>query len=79
MQLKFSVVAVLLYDPVTISGRPQIVLVVNEAAVGRIRNDLPITETIDHGAIGIELDERWGLLRDLRRLSVMLFRLTMNT
>src|SRR5580692_11829346 len=68
LQLKFSVVAVLLYDPVTIAGRPQIVLVVNEAAVGRIRNDLPITETIDHGAIGIELDERWGLLRDLRLL-----------
>jgi hypothetical protein len=47
-------VTVVLDDSIAITCSPEIVLIVNGAAVRDIENDFPITEGIHHIAIGIE-------------------------
>jgi hypothetical protein len=58
-------VTVFLDDSIAIAGRPKIVLIVNGAAVGNIRNDFPIAKAIHYIAVGIEFNVRWRLLRNL--------------
>jgi hypothetical protein len=57
-------VAVFLDDSIAIACRPKIVLIVNGAAVGDIRNDFPIAKAIHYIAVGIEFNVRWRLLRN---------------
>src|ERR1700690_3986115 len=60
--------AVFLDDSVAIARRPEIVLIVNGAAVRDIRNDFPIAKAVHHIAVGIEFDIRRRLLRNFRFL-----------
>jgi len=55
-------VTVFLDNSISIAGRPKIVLIVNGAAVGDIRNDFPVAEAIHHIAFGIEFNVGWRLL-----------------
>jgi hypothetical protein len=57
-------VTIFLDDSITIAGSPKIVLMVDGAAMGDIRNDFPVAKAIHHIAVGIEFDVRWRLLRD---------------
>ena len=59
---QFSVVTVFLDDSIAIACRPEIVLIVDGAPVGDIRNDFPVTEAIHHIAFGIEFNVGWRLL-----------------
>jgi hypothetical protein len=61
-------VTVLLDDSIATAGHPKIVLIVNGAAVGDIRDDFPVAETVHHIAVGIEFDVRRSLLRNFRFL-----------
>ena len=63
---QLSVVTVFLDDSIAIAGCPKIILIIDFAAVGDIRNDIPVAEAIHHISVGIEFDVRWRLLRDLR-------------
>src|SRR6202162_1002392 len=65
---QFSVVTVFLNDSIAIAGCPKIALVVDDAAVGDIRNLFPVAEAIHYVAVGIEFDVRRGLLRNFRFL-----------
>jgi hypothetical protein len=62
-------VTVFLDDSIAIASRPKIVLIVNDAAVGCIRNDVPVAEAIHNIAVGIEFDVRWRLLCNFRLLA----------
>jgi hypothetical protein len=57
-------VTVFLDDSIAIAGRPKIVLIVNRAALGDIRNDFPIAKAIHYIAVRIKLNVRWCLLRN---------------
>ena len=59
---------VFLDDSIAVASSPKIILIVNGAAVGDIRNDFPVAKAIHHIAVGIEFDVRWRLLRNLRFL-----------
>jgi hypothetical protein len=61
-------VTVFLDDSIAIAGGPKIVLIVDEAAVGNIRNDFPVAKAIHYIAVGIEFDIGWRLLRNFRFL-----------
>src|SRR5271156_168829 len=65
---QFPVVTVFLNDSIAIAGGPKIVLVVDDAAVGDVRNSVPVAEAIHHITVGIEFDVRWGLPRNFRFL-----------
>jgi hypothetical protein len=54
--------------PSPITGGPEIVLIVNGAAVGDIRNDFPVAKAIHHVAVGIEFNVGWRLLCNFRFL-----------
>ena len=60
--------AVFLDDSISIAGCPKIVLIVDDAAVGDIRNDFPVAKAIHYIAVRIEFDVRWRLLRNFRFL-----------
>ena len=47
---------VFLDDSIAIASRPEIVLIVDGAAVGDIGNDFPVAEAIHYIAVGIEFD-----------------------
>jgi hypothetical protein len=47
---------VFLNDSIAIAGRPKIVVIVDDAAVGDIRNDLRVAEAIHYIAVGIEFN-----------------------
>ena len=59
---------VFLNDSIAVAGCPKIVLVVDGAAVGDIRDDIPVAEAIYYIAVGTEFDERGHLLRNFRFL-----------
>jgi hypothetical protein len=61
---QLSVVTVFLDNSIAIAGRPKIVLIVDDAAVGDIRNDFPVAEAIHYIAVGIEFNVRRRLLRN---------------
>jgi hypothetical protein len=63
---QLSVVTVFLDDSIAIAGCPKIILIIDFAAVGDIRNDFPVAEAIHYIAVGIEFDVRWRLLRNFR-------------
>src|SRR6202021_1119816 len=65
---QFSVVTVFLNDSIAIAGGPEIVLIVDDAPVGDIRNLSPVAEAIHYVAVGIEFDVRRGLLHNFRFL-----------
>ena len=65
---QLSVVAVFLNDSVAVAGGPEIVFVVDYAAVSRVRHRFPVAEGIHNLAIGIELDERRSLPGDFSLL-----------
>src|SRR5580704_6913254 len=65
---QLSVVAVFLKDSVAVAGSPEIVFVVDYAAVSRVRHRFPVAEAVHDFAIGIELDERRGLPGDVSLL-----------
>jgi hypothetical protein len=62
------VVTVFLNDSVAVAGGPEIVFVVDDAAVGGVRSCLPVAEAVHNLAIGIELNERWSLPGDFSLL-----------
>jgi hypothetical protein len=63
-----SVVAVFLNDSVAVTGGPEVVFVVDCAAVGRVRNCLPVAEAVHNLSIGVELNKRRSLLGDFSLL-----------
>src|ERR1022692_4191528 len=65
---QFSIVTVFLDDSIAIACSPKIVLIVNGAAVGNIRNDFPVAKAIHHIAVGIEFNVGWRLLCNFRFL-----------
>jgi hypothetical protein len=56
-----SLVTVFLNDAVAVASGPEIVFVVDSAAVGRVRSCPPVTKAVHDLAFGIELDERRSL------------------
>jgi hypothetical protein len=64
-----TVMTVFLNDSVAVPGSPEVVFVVDGAAVGRVRNRLPVAEAVHHLAIGIELNKRRCLPGDFSLLT----------
>jgi hypothetical protein len=65
---QLSVVAVFLDDSVAVSSGPEIIFVVDFAAVSRVRHYFPVAEAMHNLAIDVELDKRRGLAGDFSLL-----------
>src|SRR5271167_319661 len=55
LQHQPSLMTVFLNDAVAVAGGPEIVFVVDGAAVGRVRSCLPVAKAVHDLAVGIEL------------------------
>src|SRR4029453_16462150 len=55
-----TIVRVLLHDAIAIAGDPNIVLIIDEAPVDAIWQDIRVPPRVYYVTVGIVFDHRWG-------------------